>query len=278
MNKVLAILDGLKYNASTAEYAVHLAKQNNAYLVGLFPESALYTSYTVYDLVTEQPVEKLKATLNRRDSDRRAKSVSDFEAACRNEAIQYTVRRNGNITIKDILHESVFADLIIIHGRETFSHYNEPQPTHLVQHLLAGAMCPILVTPKIFHPFRKIVHFYDGTPSSVFAVKMLDYALPSSKDLPMEVISIVEENEARIAPDGLLMKELVKRHFKKSDFATAAGDITKEIDKYLHRQKEGTLIVLGSYGRSQASRWLKKSLADHVIKSTNLPVFIAHCH
>jgi len=277
MNKIIAILDGLKYNASTAEYAIHLAKQNNAYLVGVFPESVLYTSYTVYDLVTEQPVEQLKETLNRRDSDRRTKSVSDFETACHNAAIQYTVRRDRNITIKDILHESVFADLIIIHARETFSHYNEPQPTHLVQHLLAQAVCPVLITPKIFHPFNKIVHFYDGEPSSVYAIKMLSYTLPSSKNIPVEVISILDENEAKLVPDGLLMKELVKRHFGKCDFATIGGDINLKTDKYLNRQKEGTFIVLGAYGRSRVSRWLRQSLADHVIKSTNLPVFIAHC-
>ncbi|MGN6293057.1 MAG: universal stress protein [Chitinophagaceae bacterium] len=277
MNKIIAILDGLRYNTSTVEYAIHLAKQNSAYLVGIFPESVMYTSYTVYDLITESPVEQLKETLNRRDSDRRSKSVSDFETACRNAAIQYAVHRDKNVTVNEILHESVFADLIIIHARETFSHYNEPQPTRFVQHLLAQAICPILITPKIFHPLHKVIHFYDGEPSSVFALKMLSYALPSSKGLPLEVISILEENEAKHVPDGLLMKELVKRHFEKADFATAAGNLNEKMDKYLRRQKEGTLLVLGAYGRNQVSRWLKKSLADHLIKSTNLPVFIAHC-
>jgi hypothetical protein len=41
-------------------------------------------------------------------------------------------------------------------------------------------------------------------------------------------------------------------------------------------KKQNTLVVLGAYRRSMVSRWFKASMADLLIKKTQLPLFIAH--
>jgi hypothetical protein len=44
MKKIIAALDGLKFSGSTRDYAIQLARQNNAHLVGVFLDD--HTSFS----------------------------------------------------------------------------------------------------------------------------------------------------------------------------------------------------------------------------------------
>ena len=43
--KFLAVFDGYKFSKSTLEYAIKLAQQSNAYLIGVFLDEFIYRSY-----------------------------------------------------------------------------------------------------------------------------------------------------------------------------------------------------------------------------------------
>ncbi len=53
MKKILAAFDGLKFSESMMAYAIEMAKQNNAHLVGLFLEDPAYHRFKIYELITE---------------------------------------------------------------------------------------------------------------------------------------------------------------------------------------------------------------------------------
>lgn len=53
MKKMIVVLDGLKYSSSAVAYAVFIAQQEMAHLVGVFPEDFTYRSYALYDLADE---------------------------------------------------------------------------------------------------------------------------------------------------------------------------------------------------------------------------------
>lgn len=53
MKKIIAVFDGLKFSNSTRDYAIQMASENNAHLVGLFLDDPFYQSYKVYDLIGE---------------------------------------------------------------------------------------------------------------------------------------------------------------------------------------------------------------------------------
>ena len=56
MKKIIAAIDSLKFSESTRDYAVQLAKQNGAHLVGVFLDD--HTSYKIYDLIKENWIKK----------------------------------------------------------------------------------------------------------------------------------------------------------------------------------------------------------------------------
>jgi hypothetical protein len=117
---------------------------------------------------------------------------------------------------------------------------------------------------------------YDGDPSSVFAIKMFCYDLAALSHLPAKVLSVKPLEQTLHLPDNHLMKEFMKRHLPKAEYVVLKGDAENTITSYLQQQTEETLVVLGAYQRGRVSRWFKPSMADVLMKNTNLPLFIAH--
>jgi nucleotide-binding universal stress UspA family protein len=133
-----------------------------------------------------------------------------------------------------------------------------------------------LIVPKNYKSIEKLVLLYDGKPSSVFAVKMFGYLLNPIKELPTEVISVKEQETSLHLPDNRLIKEFIKRHYPKAEYIVLKGIAEEEIYRYLHRSKEGVMIVLGAYRRGKLSRLFNPSMADYLLGELNLPLFIAH--
>ncbi len=277
MKKIIVAIDGLKPSDCAREYAISLAKQEKAHLVGIFLDDITYLSLAVRDLVKEGGVlDKQIQLLHDKDKKTRDSSVKRFEGACSLAGLNFSIHHDKNIAIHDLLHECVYADLLVLSAYETFSPFGESAPTRFVREVLADVQCPVLLIPKIYWPVEKLVLLYDGGASSVYAIKMFDYILPSLKEMPAEVISVKSPDESLHLPDNTLMKEFMKRHYPKAKYTVMKGKSGTDIVDYLKDQNEYALIVLGAYRRSAVSRWLSTSMADILMKKLKMPLFIAH--
>lgn len=278
MKKIIAALDGLKFSESTKDYAIQLAKQSSAHLVGVFLDDPAYHSYKIYELVKAEGgfSEAKQKRLEEKDTKTRETAVKKFKDACQNAGLAYTVHHDRNIAIQRLLHESIYADLLVIDSSETLTPYHEKIPTGFVRDLLTNVQCPVLVVPHKFKPISKLILLYDGEPSSVHAIKMLSYTLSSLKQNPAEVLSVNPVKQSLHVPDNKLMKEFMKRHFPKATYTVLKGFAETEIINYLKEQKDSPLIVLGAYRRGTVSRWFRASMADVLMKDLKLPLFIAH--
>jgi len=277
MKKIIAAFDGLKYSESTKDYALYIAKQTHTHLVGVFMDDQTYTSYKIYDLITKDGVtdDKLKE-LEAKDKTVRDTVADDFEKACREAGIEFSIHHDRNIAIQELKHESIYADLLIIDAKETLTHYNEKLPTRFIRDLLSDVQCPVLIVPQKYKPVEKIILLYDGEPSSVHAIKMFSYLLPQLKHLESEVISVNPVNSSLHIPDNKLMKEFMKRHYPNAKYSVMKGFAEEEIVKLLKQIPENVLVVLGAYRRGTVSRWFRESMADILMKGVKLPLFIAH--
>jgi len=278
MKKIIAALDGLKFSNSTCDYAVFLAKHSGAHLVGVFLDDFTYHSYKVYDLMRDEASNsgsKLKQ-LETIDLQMRTEAVEQFEISCRQSGVEYSIHHDRNIAIKELLHESIYADLLVISSRETLTHYNEKLPTRFIRDLLSHAQCPVLIVPQTFRPINNLVLLFDGAPSSVHAIKMFSYCLDPLKQYPTTVLSVKEKQQSLHIPDHHLIKEFMKRHFPSAVFKVLKGKPAIEIVNYLEQWDHGSLVILGAYGRNDVSRWFRESMADILMKDFKVPLFIAH--
>jgi len=278
MKKFIAAFDGLKFSESTRDYAIQLAKQNKAHLVGVFLDDILYHSYSIYDVIKKNQglLGSAQKKLRLKDAKKRAIAAKNFETTCKNAGVPYSLHHDRNIAIQELLHESIYSDLLIIDSSETISHYPEKKPTHFIRDLLGGVQCPVLIVPHEFKAISKLVLLYDGEPSSVHAIKMFSYTDHSLKQNPVKVLSVKNPKQSLRIPDNSLMTEFIKRHFPKATFTVLKGIPETEIIDYLKQLDNETLVVLGAYQRGLVSRWFRPSMADVLMQNLQLPLFIAH--
>ena len=276
MEKIIAAFDGLKYSESVAAHAMAIAKRYKTTLVGVFLEDFTYHSFGILDLVADNGSNKMRAVrLKKADEEIRDNSVKRFQEACENAGLEYIIHRNLNVAIRDLLNESLYADLLIIQNNESFSLYKQPVPTNFIVALLEKVECPVLLVPDQYKKPEQICFFFDGEPSSVFAIKQFSY-LFRHENKPMEEITVVLKDAERTVPDSPLMQEWMQQHYAVVKYKLLEGDARQEIVSHLKRKVKQPLVVLGAYERGAVSRWLKKSMADVLLKNIAVPIFIAH--
>lgn len=278
MEKIITALDGLAISQSAIDYTIYIARYCRAHIVGVFLDDITHHSYSFSEVIKENSdvLDKRLQELNDGDKAKRDQSVQVFERACREAGLEHSVHRDRNVSLQELLHESIYADLLIIDSKETFTRFEQEPPTEFLRDLLTDVQCPVLVVPNTYKPPEKLVLLYDGEPSSVYAVKMFSYLLPDLKYIDTEVLSIKDEEQTLHVPDNNLMKEFMKRHFPNAGYTVLKGDAEDEIITHLSLFQQDTLVVLGAYRRSRVSRWFKASMADGLLKNLKLPLFIAH--
>ncbi len=278
MKKYIAVFDGYKFSKSTLGYAIQLTQLAEAHLVGVFLDEFIYYTYDWNKIFAtyDNPEEVIKK-LDAKDQTKRDSAVKAFQQACTSAKISFSIHRDKKIALQELKHESMFADLVIINKNETFTRYTEKIPTRFIKNLLTDVQCPVLVVPKSFKSVDKIVLLYDGSPSSLYALKMFSYLSESLKQLPIEIFTVNDYLTADLRlPDNKLMREFIKRHFPKARFTVVTGGAEEQILGYLRNHKENELLVLGAYQRGELSRLFKKSMADILMKELETPLFIAH--
>jgi nucleotide-binding universal stress UspA family protein len=278
MKKIIAAFDGLKYSASTTDYAIHIAQRDNAHLVGIFLDDLIYHSYRFSDLLSDKGAVSYKKMqeLNAKDTATRNQAIEQFSKACKQAKLQFSVHHDRNVAVQDLLHESVYSDLLIVNKKESFTIYTEKFPSDFITEILADVQCPVIVVPEKHKAPQCVVLLYDGDPSSVYAVKMFSYMFSAFNELPTKVLSVKPTKQSANLPDNRLMKEFMKRHFPKTEYIILRGNAEEKILAYLQLLNEEALVVLGAYRRNRVSRWFKTSMADLLMLNTKFPLFIAH--
>lgn len=277
MKKFIAAFDGLRYSVGTADYAIHLAKQNEAHLVGVFLDDPTRRSYSVFEMAKQDP-DSTQLVKQKDEEDRilRREAADQFERACRSAAIQHTIHHDRNIARLELLHESIYADLLILNHHESLTRFTEPSPTRFVRDIIAEVQCPILLVPDQFLPFKKMVMLYDGEPASVQAIKNISYVLPELKKMPTDVITVNVTRLSSHIPDSKLMKEFMHRHFPEAEYHVLNGFADESILAYLEREKEPILLVLGANKRSALASLFHENMSDILLRETAYPLFIHH--
>ncbi len=273
--KFLAVFDGLKYSPGTTAYAIEFARMADAYVAGAFLDDFTYHSYSLKShsyakLLTE------KRQLQEHDILTRDQSVKEFKKTCDKAGIEHAIHHDRSIAAREAIYESVYADMLVVNKNETFTQYEQHVPTSFLQEILAGSECPVMVVPPDYKPINKIVILYDGEPASVYAVKLFSYLFPAARQLPVEVITVKPYKANHHVPESHLVKELINRHFNNVSYTVAEGEPKREIPQLLKFREQNEIVVLGSYQRSEISRWLKPSMADLLMYELKTPLFISH--
>lgn len=278
MEKILLALDAQHINTQTIDFACYLARVTNSRLTGIFLEDLLSEETDAFRTVQQMTqgqcsIDAAKTSIAPRNEITDA-NIKTFRQCCESRGADARIHRDRGIPLDEVIEESRFADLLIVDVETSFARKKGSVPGKFVKDVLQEAECPVLLAPYTFHAVDEIIFAYNGSASSVFAIKQFSYLFPEWRNKKATILNVKEKSDDAIEHQ-YKMKEWLQAHYDNVELKVLTGDPSDQLFGYLIEKKHA-IVVMGAYGRNLLSTFFKRSHAHLIVKTVNLPIFITH--
>ncbi|MBS1606287.1 MAG: hypothetical protein JST42_26750 [Bacteroidetes bacterium] len=204
-----------------------------------------------------------------------AEQKTEFAKQCAQHHISYEMPGNYGVWDKDFFaKETRFADLVLVSNELFFAGLDAHQPNAYLRQALRAAECPVLVVPSHFESIEHIFIAYDGTASSVSALKQFCYVFPHLLHLPAEIVYAKKEEDDNI-PALQDLRRLAMTKFNNLGYDKLHFDAARLFPTWIS-EKKNALLITGAFGRSVLSNFAHHSFAAEILRDHRLPLFVAH--
>jgi hypothetical protein len=272
MKKILLAFDGSHFSEGVFEFARGLNELQRILLIGVFVPQLDYANLWSYASAAGGPT--YIPLLEDEDSQAVQKNIERFEQLCKYNNIDYRVHKDFfDFALPELRKETRFADLVILSSETFYRHAGIGEPNEYLKEALHSAECPILLVPEKYDFPKSNILSFDGSESSVFAIKQFAYLFPEL--CSNETLLVYADDGDKPIPDSTLIQELAARHFSNLSLFKLTVDPKKYFAAWISDRKSA-ILVSGAFGRSATSQLFKKSFVSDVVKDHRLPVFITH--
>lgn len=273
MRKVIMAFDGYHFSEGAFEFARMMNEKETILLAGVFLPQVSYANLWTYVDGAGSPI--FVPVLEEDDTKKIEENISKFEEHCKRHGIEYRVRKDfSDLALPELKKESRFADLLILGSEKFYEGMGTGEPNTYVKEALHELECCVIVVPEHFVLPSVNILAYDGSASSVYAIKQFAYLLPELKDNPT-LLTYANVDGTNKIPFEPYIEELSARHFSDLTISKLDVDSKKYYATWVGDQGSA-IIAAGSFGRSSFSQLFKKSFIAEVIKEHKVPVFIGH--
>lgn len=273
MKKVLIAFDGTQFSEGAFEFARLLNEQRPILLAGIFTPYANFANIWSYG--GEMAGAGYIPLVDPVDDRQVEKSIDRFETLCLHNGIKFRTHKDfSDFAEPEIKRETSFADLLILGSQRFFEDLLLDEPGYHLQNVLEIAECPVVVVPEQFSFPEKNILSYNGSSSSVFAIKQFAYLFPELANHET-ILVYFNEDQDKDLPHREELIELATQHYRNLNVTKMDLDPRKYLDTWLMENRK-SILVCGSYGRSAWLQAFRKSFVSEIIGSHRMPVFIAH--
>ncbi|HAO45619.1 MAG TPA: hypothetical protein DCQ97_01745 [Chitinophagaceae bacterium] len=273
MKKIIIALDGKHFPEGAFNFVKSINERNRVLLAGIFLSPVDYSkvlAFTGMEGVALMPEWMMKgeddAIINT--------NIQVFEEHCAAEGIEYRVHKDTDMmAISSLIEETRFADLLLVSSELFYENVQKEQPNFYLEEVLKKAECPVMLVPENYREPVQNILMYDGSESSVFAIKQFAYVFPELAVNETILLSAIGDRED--LPEYSMIAELVARHYPNLKILSLPLVNRTDFSNWVRKQQPG-YVVMGAYARSLFSQLFKKSLANRVIHDIRMPIFISH--
>lgn len=277
MKKILAVIDAVNYKEEqldAIQYISGMLKSNltivmledvNSITNLMAPDFAEGVPSRYYEVVIKASEEKGKI-IN--------ENTEALRKACQERSLACVLHSDKGAAAEEVILESRFADLLLLGKELSFPFLFDTNPTGFVKNVLTNAQCPVLVIPEDMSVVKGVVFTYNGTFSSMYAIKAFADIFPDLVAKDTTVIYVCEKKTESI-PHEKLLKEYLDSYNKNISYQLLTGKADIAIQAYLET-KQDHIATFGAYGRSSLSRFFNSSSAENILRVLNGPLFITH--
>lgn len=264
MKKVLIAFEGTSFSEGALAFARQLNDLQPLFLTGVFVPQISYANLMQHPTETGEGEEMQEVVANK----------NQFESFCERNNIKYKVHIDAHdFALPEIAWETRFADLLLIGGETFYRSIYLGNPLEYLKETLHLAECPTVVVPEKFRFPRTNLLAYDGSESSLFAIKQFAYLFPGLCN--HETVVAYAANEEENIPALSRVKELVFAHFTDVRFVQLVKPAHVSFAN-VAKENQDVFLVCGAFGRPPFSELIRRSFAETFLVDLNIPVFIAH--
>ena len=202
MDKILLLIDQRGHSASAFNFSCFLAGLTNSSLTGIFldpePVRKKRDVKKMYDTLFMETSSILDDLPDDHWKTQLGENKRAFALACSERNIRWADQVGPVSSVDHIVHESRFADLLVLHAETHLSESDQTSPSETVREILARSECPVVVAPIKFSGISKILFAYDGTASAVHAIKQFTYLFPALYNTRIIYVEITGEKVSTI--------------------------------------------------------------------------------
>lgn len=277
MKKIIAAADPAFFTEQQLIHFNVVSKQLNGNLVVVFLESLSADSNPLLSAIPGD-IAPLYQELNWKNVEERVKLVNEkvslFYEICRTHSIEATLHEATHLPLEALKEESRFADLLLLCNNTAFNRLFETDPIAFVKDALRTMQCPVLVLPEEQKTFNEIYFAYNGSNSSMYAIKEFTAQCSMLTDKKATIVYVDEKGDAAL-PGKELLTEYMNCHYTNWSTVILKGDASLQLATYLS-EKNNFIVTLGAFGRSRLSEFFKESEAKKLLELLNNYLYITH--
>lgn len=272
--KILLALDATNFSIEQLQFPAFIAKQAKAELTAVFLENLteVYVPFSKYGHLAGYQLSEKENDIIRKETIKN--SIEVYKQACTESGLSGSYTRARGVPEDETIAASRFADLLLMSDDLSFALSYEEEPTKFAEEVLTNAQCAVLVMPKAMQEINEVFFTSNGSFSSMYAIRQFTYLFPHFRDKKVTLL-YVTENEDEATKHKRNIKEYMQHHYTNVEFKILMGSPSAAILSHLFKQND-CMVTFGAYGRSRFSQFFKKSKADNILKTLDMPVFITH--
>ena len=272
MKKIIIPFDGAQFSKGAFAFARKLHEIRPILLTGVFLPKVDYARFFFFPTAFAAPV--YVPVREDYEVEEVESNIEQFAELCKKNSIEYRVHKDlYEASIPQLVKETRFADVMVISSETFYKNQIAYGSNEYLKDALHSTECPVVIVPEKFHFPTQIVLAYDGSASSVFAIKQFVYLFPELCSL--KTILVHAGDEKHSVPDQVLIEEFAARHFENLTVTKLASSNKNDFNTWFENHSN-PLLVSGSFGRSGVSELFRKSFVIDLINEHKTPVFIAH--
>ncbi len=271
MKKVVVVFDGHHFSQGAFDFVRQLNEKERILVTGLFLPVVDYAEllYSLGGLTGPAYYSDIAFE----DMGVIQQNISHFKAQCKEYNIEYNLHPDlSRHVISEIKFQSRFADLMVLSSELFYENLGKDLQEDYLENVLHKAECPVVLVPEHYGFPSNVILAYDGSESSVHAIKQFAYLLPEFTNLKTLLVSAVKDSDI---PDVKYIEEFAQCHFKDLTIKKLQIDPKVYFSSWLSDHGRSVLVT-GAYGRSALSELLKRSFITQAIQDHKVPIFVAH--
>lgn len=278
MKKITWLVDPMQYQDGDAEFPIYLSKLIHAEIQVLYPDLGFLRDIPVFTENQILPTGEYRlgdVHINDAYQEVISQTSHRIRASLSSMDVTAHIDRSELYSLKDMLIKTRFSDLLLANLELANENTQSQKMSSVMETILHRSECPVLLLPEQFQTIQEVVMAYDGSASSVFAIRQFVTLFEPILPIPATVVHVKKNELDDAIPFKEDLQDWIIEHFKPVRFRILEGRVGEELmTEWMYLKN--AVITFGAFGKKPLLSFFGGSHAEKMIKTVNTPVFITH--